>query len=50
MTFVNDSSELPDNPPVGSLYCVVSDHGNATLYSGARVNGKATFHEIWSIV
>lgn len=44
--FVSDLAEVPDT--FRGVLCVVSDHGNATLY--ATENGVGTLREIWSVV
>ena len=40
-------AELPDDSTKHAVVCVVSDHGNATLY--ARTKG-GEYREIWSVV
>jgi len=43
--------QLPDAVPgVGSLFLVVSDHGNMELYSAAQNDGVAVWHSVWSCV
>lgn len=51
VVFVDDAMKLLDRPlGIGEFGCVVNDHGNCTLYSGASKNGKPVLHEVWSIV